>query len=129
MKKFGDLIMILDLHRQGLKISMIARQLGIDRKTVRKYLARDVGIPTYGPRQPRKRLIDTSISGRRVVHELGDLIAGRGAPKMTPAPVRDQRQWDGADVERGAGLVRRCRDRVALYRIWQTNAERVRREL
>lgn len=58
MKKFGDLIMILDLHRQGLKISMIARQLGIDRKTVRKYLARDVGIPAYGPRQPRKRLID-----------------------------------------------------------------------
>lgn len=58
MKNFGDLIMILDLHRQGLKISMIARQLGIDRKTVRKYLAMDVGIPTYGPRQPRKRLID-----------------------------------------------------------------------
>lgn len=58
MKKFGDLIMILDLHRQGLKVSMIARQLGIDRKTVRKYLAKDVGIPTYGPRQPRKRLIE-----------------------------------------------------------------------
>lgn len=58
MKKFGELIMILDLHRQGLKISAIARQLGIDRKTVRKYLAKDVGIPVYGPRQPRKRLID-----------------------------------------------------------------------
>jgi transposase len=58
MKKFGDLIVILDLHRQGLKVATIARQLGIDRKTVRKYLARDVGIPAYGPRQPRKRLID-----------------------------------------------------------------------
>jgi transposase len=61
MKKFGDLIMILDLHRQGLKVSMIARQLGIDRKTVRKYLARDMSIPAYGPRQPRKRLIDGHI--------------------------------------------------------------------
>lgn len=58
MKNFGDLIMILDLHRQGLKIAMIARQLGIDRKTVRKYLASEVSLPTYGPRQPRKRLID-----------------------------------------------------------------------
>ncbi len=74
-------------------------------------------------------VIDTSISGRRVVRELGDLIVRRGAPKMIPDQVRDQRQRDGADVERGAGLVRRCRDRVALYRTRQTNAERVRREL
>lgn len=58
MKNFGELIVILDLHRQGLKVSMIARQLGIDRKTVRKYLAKDIGMPTYGPRQPRKRLVD-----------------------------------------------------------------------
>lgn len=85
MKKFGDLIMILDLHRQGLKISMIARQLGIDRKTVRKYLARDVGIPAYGPRQPRKRLIDghvdylkqrldayPGLTAQRLMREIGE---------------------------------------------------------
>ena len=30
--------MIHDLHRQGLGISAIARQTGLDRKTVRKYL-------------------------------------------------------------------------------------------
>ena len=29
--------MILELHRQGLAVSGIARQLGIDRKTVRRY--------------------------------------------------------------------------------------------
>lgn len=58
MKTFGDLVMIMDLHRQGLKVAVIARQLGMDRKTVRKYVAKDVGLPTYGPRQPRKRLID-----------------------------------------------------------------------
>ena len=62
MKKFGELIVILDLHRQGLKVAMIARQLGIDRKTVRKYLAKDIGMPIYGPRQPRKRLVDPAKS-------------------------------------------------------------------
>jgi transposase len=32
----GELMMILELHRQGLKVSAIARQLGIDRKTVHR---------------------------------------------------------------------------------------------
>ncbi|MEQ6335484.1 IS21 family transposase [Sphingobium sp. MK2] len=58
MKKLGDLIMILDLHRQGLKVAVIARQVGIDRKTVRKYIAQGIEVPTYGPRQPRERFLD-----------------------------------------------------------------------
>ncbi|MDB5582077.1 MAG: integrase core domain protein [Bradyrhizobium sp.] len=58
MKKLGDLMMILDLHRQGLKVAVIARQVGIDRKTVRKYIARGLDVPTYGPRQPRDRVLD-----------------------------------------------------------------------
>ncbi|MDH7974965.1 IS21 family transposase [Sphingomonas sp. AR_OL41] len=58
MKKLGDLMMILDLHRQGLKVAVIARQVGIDRKTVRKYIARGLEVPTYGPRQPRDRVLD-----------------------------------------------------------------------
>ena len=51
--KLGEVVMILDLHRQGLSVSAIALQLGIDRKTVRKYLARGLEAPVYGPRQPR----------------------------------------------------------------------------
>ena len=35
--------MILDLHRQGLSVSAIARQSGLDRKTVRKYIAARAG--------------------------------------------------------------------------------------
>jgi transposase len=58
MKKLGDLMMILDLHRQGLKVAVIARQVGVDRKTVRKYIARGLEVPTYGPRQPRDRVLD-----------------------------------------------------------------------
>jgi transposase len=47
--------MILELHRQGLSPTAIARQLGIDRKTVRKYIARGLEPPVYGPRQPPPR--------------------------------------------------------------------------
>jgi transposase len=54
----GELMMILELHRQGLKVSAIARQLGIDRKTVRRYISRGLEPPTYGPRPPRQRSTD-----------------------------------------------------------------------
>lgn len=85
MKKLGDLIMILDLHRQGLKVAAIARQVGIDRKTVRKYIARGIEVPTYGPRQPRDRLLDPwmdylearleaypGLSARRLLREISE---------------------------------------------------------
>lgn len=57
MVKLGDLIMILDLHRQGLTLSAIARRTGMDRKTVAKYIARGLEPPTYGPRQPRPTVV------------------------------------------------------------------------
>jgi transposase len=50
--KLGDVVMILDLHRQGLSISVIARELGIDRKTVRRTIAGGLEPPGYGPRKP-----------------------------------------------------------------------------
>ena len=56
MIKLGEVVMILDLHRQGLTVSF-ARELGVDRKTVRKCIARGLEPPVYGPRQPRKRRI------------------------------------------------------------------------
>jgi len=40
---------------KGLSVSAIARQIGVDRKTVRKYIARGLEPPAYGPRQPRPR--------------------------------------------------------------------------
>jgi IS30 family transposase len=30
----GEIVMILELHRQGVSVSAIARQVGLDRKTV-----------------------------------------------------------------------------------------------
>ena len=58
MIQLGELIMILDLHRQGLSVSAIARRVGIDRKTVRKYIERGLEPPSYGPRKPRARRLE-----------------------------------------------------------------------
>ena len=55
MVTFGEFIMILELHRQGLKVAAIARQLGVDRKTVRKYISRGLEPPAYGPHRAGRR--------------------------------------------------------------------------
>jgi len=49
--------MILDLHRQGLSVSAIARRTGLDRKTIRKYIARGLEAPVYGPRKLRPTVV------------------------------------------------------------------------
>ena len=53
MVRLGEIVVILDLHRQGLGVSAIAQRTGLDRKTVRKYIAAGLEPPCYGPRQPR----------------------------------------------------------------------------
>ena len=58
MIKLGDLVMILDLHRQGLSVSAIARQVGVDRKTVRTYIAKGLEPPAYKKRPPAPSLVD-----------------------------------------------------------------------
>ena len=50
MVRLGELMMILELHRQGLSVTAIARRTGRDPKTVRKYIERGVEAPAYGPR-------------------------------------------------------------------------------
>jgi len=56
--KLRELVMILELHRQGVSVSAIARQLRIDRKTVRTHIAKGLTAPTYKPRPAREHLID-----------------------------------------------------------------------
>lgn len=51
MVQLGELMMILELHHQGLSVTAIARRTGRDPKTVRKYIARGLEPPAYGPRQ------------------------------------------------------------------------------
>ena len=78
--------MILDLHRQGLTVSEIARRSGLDRKTVRRYIERGLEPPIYGPRRPRPTLLDPftgylrervkaypGLTGSRLLRELKEL--------------------------------------------------------
>jgi transposase len=55
--RFGELIVILELHQQGLSVSAIARRTGLSRGTIRKYVTRGIEPPAYGPRSPRPSLL------------------------------------------------------------------------
>src|ERR1700745_1642391 len=50
MIRLGEAMMMLELHRQGLSVTAIARRTGRDPKTVRKYIERGIEAPAYGPR-------------------------------------------------------------------------------
>ncbi|GBQ40842.1 transposase [Komagataeibacter europaeus LMG 18890] len=78
--------MIQELKRQGLSISAIARQTGLDRKTVKKYLANGLEAPAYAPRKPvasaaepyRTYLLERmasypGLSSRRLHREIRDM--------------------------------------------------------
>ncbi len=82
----GEIVLIHDLKRQGLSISAIARKLGLDRKTVRRHLARGMEAPVYGPRAPRPRQLAAyepylreriaawpELSGKRLLREIREL--------------------------------------------------------
>ncbi len=103
--------MILDLHRQGLSVSAIARQLGVDRKTVRKYIAHGLEPPAYGPRQPRPRRLDPfttylrerttaypGLTGSRMWRELKELGYSGGYTAVTDY-LREVRPREPAPFE------------------------------
>lgn len=86
MVTLGEIVLIHDLKRQGLTVAAIARKVGLDRKTVRKYLERGLEAPAYGPREPRPRLVGPyedylreritsfpDLSGRRLLREIREL--------------------------------------------------------
>jgi transposase len=52
--RLGEIVVILDLHRQGAGVSAIARRTGLDRKTIRKVIAGGLEPPVYGPRRRRR---------------------------------------------------------------------------
>lgn len=104
---------ILELHRQGLSISAIATRLGMDRKTIRKYIQQGVQAPSYGPRAPRPCVIDPfvdyvteriqafpELSTRRLLREIqalgyrggltsvGDLVREIRPPRQSGFEVR-----------------------------------------
>jgi transposase len=118
----GDVVMILELRRQGLSISAIAREVGLDRKTIRRYLARGLEPPAYGPRQPRPTLLDPftgylrervkaypALTGTRLLRELKERGYTGGYSAITEylrevRPVADPRfevRFETAPGEQG----------------------------
>src|SRR5215217_7242695 len=110
--RLGEIVMILDLHRQGLSVSAIARRTGLDRKTVRRYVERGLEPPVYGPRQPRGTLLDPfsrylrervaafpELTGRRLHREPRDLGYTGGYTRLTDF-LRDIRPAAAPGFER-----------------------------
>lgn len=96
MVTLGELVMILDLARQGLTVSAIARRTGHDRKTIRNYIARGLEPPAYKPREPapsplapfeaflRERVGRfPDLTGRRLWREVRDLGFAGGYSTVT----------------------------------------------
>lgn len=74
MVLLGELVMILDLHRQGLSVSAIARRTGRDPKTIRKYIERG------SSRRPTARVSPAARANSRPI----SIICASGSP---PSPT------------------------------------------
>lgn len=57
MVKLKELVVILELHNQGLNISAIAQRTGMDRKTVRKYVLGGLQVPRGKTRIKRLKVM------------------------------------------------------------------------
>ena len=86
MIRLGELMMILELHRQGLSITAIARRTGRDPKTVRKYIEQGIEAPSYGPR---------SVGRPSKLAPYLDFLSERASKRLIAAGVdRHVRSWD-----------------------------------
>jgi transposase len=118
----GELVVILELHRQGLSVSAIARRHGLDRKTVRKYLERGLEPPAYGPRQPRVAKVTPfadylrgrlaaypELTGSRLMREIRDFgySGGYTAVKDFLREIRPARAAGSSFVSRPRQAARR----------------------
>lgn len=81
-----EIVLINDLHQQGLSISAIARKVGCDRKPVKNYIEQGLEAPCYGSRAARSTVLDPytayltervaafpDLSGRRLLREIRKL--------------------------------------------------------
>ncbi len=112
MKGLREIVLIHDLKKQGLSVTAIARKVGCDRKTVRKYLERGLEAPVYGPRRPRSRIVEPyegylrervlafpDLSGARLLREIREMGYEGGYTAVTDF-LRDVRPSREVQFER-----------------------------
>ncbi len=96
MVKIGELMMILDLHRQGLGWPPSPGD-GQGCETIRRYIASGLEPPVYGPRPPQAHRLDPykaylqeritaypQLSGRRLLREIRALGYDESEPNKAP---------------------------------------------
>lgn len=112
MVTLGEVVMIIELHRQGLSLSAIARRTGLDRKTVRKYVERGLEAPAYKARPAKEPIIAPwrdylrdrveavpELSARRLLREIREL-GYSGGYTVVKAYVRTVRPAPATVFER-----------------------------
>lgn len=110
--KQGDVFMIHRLKDEGLSIRAIARRMGLDRKTVRRYVREGLAAAVYGPRAPRGSKLDAyrpyvrerieaypELSAQRLFREIGE-FGYEGCYTSVKAYVREVRPPARAGFER-----------------------------
>lgn len=96
MVRLKAVVMFLNLHRQGLTVTEIARQCGFDRKIIRRDIERGLEAPSYGPHKPRQTVLDPftaylrervgtypGLTGSRLLRELRELGYSGGYTAVT----------------------------------------------
>ena len=124
MVTFGENVLIHDLKRQGLTMTAIARNVGLDRKTVRQYLECGLEMPAYSPRAPEERLIAPyeeylrervsaypELSGKRLLLEIREFGYTGGYTAVTDPLQLCPGRWC---LRRSDACLRRLARRVTL---------------
>lgn len=144
MVNLKELMMILELHQQGLTVSAIAERTGHDRKTVRKAIKRGLVVPHYALRTPRPTLLGPyraylhervrawpELSGARLLREvrergyaggitqLNDFLRTVRPPPVAPFEVRfETPAGRQAQVDFAHFLVEFDDDPGVQHRVW-----------
>lgn len=97
-----DVLMINDLHRQGVSIQELARTFGHDRKTVRKYLKLGLEPPVDNPRGATRRRAG-AVEGRQPRAVRRDGGPERGQALAADSRTRLSRRRDDREGLRAPG--------------------------
>ena len=105
-------MMILELHRQGVSVTAIARRTGRDPKTVRKYIEHKLE-PPGNPGRFKARAVHglrARAGGRvRLRRSCTRLMSAAGRAAATPTSISSGRRWSSASTAPKTAWRQRCK--------------------